>query len=203
MTIERGRDWGWPGRLPSDAPVVSTDAELGRVIAAHRSAATPLGPIGVVGGDLCRTVGGTGNRDRLYGSEAMTLPIDVIEVRIGNDVRWAVSSVVARHCLYLGHVTAVMNGEWLGRFDVGVRAHPNDGLADVVEANLSVGEWWKARRRLPLGAHVPHPAIAERRLRTAEIALPSRMPIYIDGIKTAVSKSFGITMIPDAALIVV
>ena len=64
-----------------------------------------------------------------------------------------------------GPIVAVMNVDRLGRWDVAPRAHPNDGALDVVEVDAAMGvrARWQARRRLPTGTHVPHPAIRTRR----------------------------------------
>ncbi len=56
-----------------------------------------------------------------------------------------------------------MNAQWIGSWDVAPRSHPNDGLLDRCEGDLSLDDRWKARGRLPSGTHVPHPGIAEQR----------------------------------------
>jgi diacylglycerol kinase family enzyme len=73
-----------------------------------------------------------------------------------------------------------MNAEFLGAWTVAPRAHPGDGLLDVVDADLPFSERWEARRRLPYGTHVPHPRITVRRTATAELEL-SGLRVRLDG----------------------
>jgi diacylglycerol kinase family enzyme len=107
--------------------------------------------------------------------------IDVGAV-IVNRQRFAfVAHVIARSRGWSGPVFAVMNSEWLGDWIVAPRAHPGDGYFDLVEARLSVGDRIKARRRLPTGTHVPHPAIHVRKITTTEIPFGTSRCVYVDG----------------------
>ncbi len=65
MTIEKGQDWGEVGPLPDDGVVVRSDAEARAVVTAARRANEEVPPLGLLGGDLCRTVGGRGDEARL------------------------------------------------------------------------------------------------------------------------------------------
>jgi len=56
MTIEKGEAWGSPGTLPSDGLVVRSDAEARAIVEQARRAAEPVPTLGLLGGDLCRTV---------------------------------------------------------------------------------------------------------------------------------------------------
>ena len=61
-----------PGALPAGGVVVTTDAEARAVVEPARRAGEPLPPLGLLGGDLCRTVGGTRRRGaRLAAADAM------------------------------------------------------------------------------------------------------------------------------------
>ena len=62
----KGEAWGEPGGLPAGGVVVPVDAEAasGRRPRARR-AGEPVPPLGLLGGDLCRTLGGTGDEGRL------------------------------------------------------------------------------------------------------------------------------------------
>ena len=62
MTIRKGEPWGQPGPLPSHGVVVSSDRQARAIITAARRASEPIPPLGLIGGDLCRTLGGTGHR---------------------------------------------------------------------------------------------------------------------------------------------
>ena len=159
MTIEKGRPWGWPAALPEDGVVVRSDAEARRLVeAARRGGRTPP-VLGLLSGDLCRTVGGKGVEERLHSSEASTLPTDLGSVLIDGRQYWFVAHLVARRSWWRGRVVAMMNAQWIGPWDVAPRSHPNDGLLDVLDADLGLGDRWKARSRLATGTHMPHSGI--------------------------------------------
>ncbi|HUQ64341.1 MAG TPA: hypothetical protein VM121_11350, partial [Acidimicrobiales bacterium] len=58
MPIEKGRAWGAPGPFPADGFVVGSDAEARAVIENARNKREPLPALGLLGGDLCHTLGG-------------------------------------------------------------------------------------------------------------------------------------------------
>ncbi len=61
------------------------------------------------------------------------------------------------------------------------RAHPNDGLLDVLDGDLSFDDRLKARRRLLTGTHVPHPGIAQQRVPAVQFELDRPTPVWLDG----------------------
>ena len=61
MTVRRGRDWGDVGPLPKNGVVVATAAELRGLVSEIRRAGGELPPVGLLEGDLCRTLGGRGD----------------------------------------------------------------------------------------------------------------------------------------------
>lgn len=198
MTIEKNRLWGTHSPLPADAPIASSDAELGALIA-HVD-----GPVGLVGGDLCRTVGGTGDRERLRSDEAMTLPCDVVSVELDGRAATAVAHVVLRRSWWRGPMVAAMNAQFIGPWDVAPRSHPNDGVVDVLAVDeMSIDQRWKARRRLPSGMHVPHPAIRQSRAGSWERRFDRPIRVWIDGVPHGRATHVTITVRPDALLIVV
>ena len=201
MTIRRGEDWGVRGPLVDGASAVSTDAELAALVAAARGVG--LREAGLVGGDLCRTVAGRGDRDRLRTTEARRLPIDVGTVALdGGAPRVFVAHVIAGRRLR-GPVMAAMNAQFYGRWDVAPRAHPNDGRLDVLEAQLRAGDRWKAWRRLPRGAHVPHPGLAERRITEGEVTLGHAVPVRIDGRPAGRATTLQFRCVADALTVVI
>jgi diacylglycerol kinase family enzyme len=82
---------------------------------------------------------------------------------------------------------------------VAPRAHPNDGLVDLVEfaAAMGPGERWKAWRRLPAGAHVPHPAIKARRASAFQLDAGGRH-VWIDGVDLGPAGTLSVRVEPDA-----
>src|SRR5947207_12742551 len=117
MTIEKGRPWGTPGVLPPDGIVVHTDREARAIVEHARRTAEPIPTIGLLGGDLCRTVGGAGDEARLQSADAVHLPVDIGAVLIDGRLHWFVAHLVARKRWWRGRIYAAMNAEYLGRWD--------------------------------------------------------------------------------------
>ncbi|HEX9258793.1 MAG TPA: hypothetical protein VF855_04595, partial [Acidimicrobiales bacterium] len=182
MTIERGRPWGEPGGLPEGGVIVRDDTQARMVVEPRRRAGEALPVLGLAGGDLCRTVGGTGDEARLRGPSGQRLPVDLGSVLVDGRQHWFVAHLVARRGWWWGRLVAVMNAQFLGRWDVAPQSHPNDGRLDVVDADLRLGDRWKAWRRLPAGLHVPHPAIRVQRVSALQLEFDRPMDVYLDGM---------------------
>ena len=204
MTVEKGVPWGAPGPLPPDAVVVRSDAEARAALEAARRDRHDFPPLGLLGGDLCRTLGGRGDETRLRGGHAVVAPADVGEVLLDGRVRYFVAHVVVRKGWWRGPVVAAMNAQFLGRWDVAPRAHPGDGLLDVVEVDpaMGVGERWKAWRRLPAGTHVPHPSIAVKRVPAIQLDVDG-LGVWLDGERQPPAHALSIRLRPDALRIAV
>ena len=122
-----------------------TDAEARAVVERARRAGEPIPPLGLLGGDLCRTLGGTGDEARLRSSEAMQLPVDLGAVLDRRPAALVRRPLVARKGWWRGRIFAAMNAEFLGRWDVAPRSHPNDGVLDTFDVTMPLGERLKAR----------------------------------------------------------
>lgn len=203
MTIERGAAWGAPGRLPPDGVVVHSDVEARRVVESCRRAGERVPTIGLLGGDLCRTLGGTGNPERLRTDDATTFDVDVGAALVDGRPHWFVAHLVARRSWWRGRLVAVMNAQWLGAWDLGPKAHPGDGLFDVSDANLSFNDRWHARRRLPLGTHLPHPDITTTRVAAWQTDLDPPLDVWLDGEKVVRARTLSVRIEPDALMVVV
>lgn len=204
MSIRRGEAWGGPGPLPADGVRAHTDAEVRDVVERARRAGTDPVPVGLLGGDLCTTVGGRGDMARLTSPDATRLVVDVGRVRLdGGPALHFVAHLVARRSWWHGRILAVMNAAWIGRWNVAPRAHPGDGFLEVLDADLSLGDRWKARSRLPLGTHVPHPGIATSRTRGATFDLGRPRAIWLDGVHAGRARVVEVTLEPDALAVVV
>ncbi len=203
MTIEKGRSWGEPGPLAADGVVVRTDAEARAAVEAARRAGGPIPELGLLGGDLCRTVGGRGDEARLRSVDAVRLPVDVGSVLVDGRLHRFVAHLVARRSWWRGRVVAVMNAQWIGAWDVAPKSHPNDGLLDVFDGDLSLDDRWKARRRLLTGTHVPHPGIAQRRVAALQVDFDRPTPVWLDGERVGEARSLAIRIEPDAVTCVV
>ena len=188
MTIRKGHEWGISVDRPADLVGLASDA----AVAAHVGD-TPVSP---TAGDLYLTLGAPDpNR-----SVMQRLEVDAIRVVLDEGTeRWAIAHVIARRSWWRGPVVAAMNVGQIGSWQVSTRAHPNDGLADVVEvdARMSVRDRWAARRRLPSGAHVPHPHVATRRVASDrwDFARPTR--VWVDGVDVGRARRVAIDVVPD------
>jgi len=203
VTIERGRDWGRAGPLPDDGVVVRSDAEARAVVTAARRAGEAVPPLGLLGGDLCRTLGGRGDEARLHTSEAPRLTVDLGAVLVDGRLHWFVAHLVAHQRFWKGPIFGAFNAQWLGDWDVAARAHPGDGQLEIVEAELSLGDRLKARRRLPHGLHVPHPGIHIRRATATQVDLAERTKVWLDGVLLGPARTLSLRVEPDAVLVVV
>lgn len=203
MTIRKGSSWGEPGTLPVGSPVVDDDAGLRHLLEHARRRGAPLPTVGVVGGDLCRTVGGPGDRSRLEHG-GVVLPIDLGRVAIDGAEYWFCAHLVARRRWWWGRAAVVMNAQWFGAWDLGPRAHPNDGLLDLTDGRLPLGDRAEARRRARTGTHLPHPALRTARTAHHELTFERPVGVWLDGERVAnAARHLVIDVEPDAATIVV
>lgn len=202
MTIRKGEPWGTPGALPAGGVVVGSDAEARAVITEARRRGDPVPAIGLTGGDLCRTLGGPGERERLFGDHAITFPIDLGEVLIDGRLHVFVAHLIARNRGWTQAYVA-MNAQWRRGWNLGPRAHPNDGLLDTYDAAVPVADLAKIHRRLPTGSHLPHPGIRERRTRAAQMEFARPRRVYLDGEHVGSARVLSVRVEPDALTVVV
>jgi YegS C-terminal NAD kinase beta sandwich-like domain len=205
VTIRKGEAWGEAGGLPADGVVVRSDAEARAAATAARRAGRPVPTLGLLGGDLCRTLGGRGDEARLRSGAAARVPADLGSVLVDGVQHWFVAHLVARRSWWWGRIVAAMNAEFLGGWDVAPRAHPGDGLLDVVDvaAAMSLGDRLRARRRLPSGGHVPHPAITVIRRAAVQVDFDRTTPVWLDGERVGDARRLSIRIERDALVCVV
>ena len=202
MTVAKGRPWGEPGPLPEGAVVVRTDAEAGAVLEAARRRQAPFPALGLLGGDLCRTLGGTGDEARLRSPAAVRYPVDVGEALVDGVVRLFVAHLVARSRGW-GRAFVAMNAQWRGPWNLGPRAHPGDGLLDTYDARLGPRDRVLVNRRLALGAHLPHPGVAERRTAALQVDLGRPLGLELDGRPAGRARVLSLRARPGALTVVV
>jgi hypothetical protein len=203
MTIRKGEPWGAPGALPPDGVVVTSDVEVADLVTAARRDRHDPPVVGLAGGDLCRTLGGRGDRERLGSGEAMTFPIDLGEVLLDGGLHVFAAHLVARRRLWVGRAVVVMNAAWLGDLNLGPKAHPNDGLLDVTEARLRPGELLAVRRRARSGSHLPHPRLTMRRTGAEQVRFERPTPVWLDGRRVGSFREISVRAAPDALTVVV
>jgi hypothetical protein len=204
MAIGKGQPWGEAARLPPAGVVVASDAEARRVLEESRSRRVPLPVLGLVGGDLWRTLGGSGagNPERLFSDEAMTFTVDLGEVLVDGRLHLFVAHLVARSRSWRRALVA-MNAQWRGAWDLGPKSHPNDGLLDTYDARLALPDLWKVRARLASGTHLPHPGIKERRVAALQVEFDRPLAVELDGVAIGRARNLSMRVEPDALTIVV
>jgi hypothetical protein len=203
VTIERGQDWGRRVDRRSDVVEVAGDAEAGALVTEARRAGQPVPTLGLLAGDLRRTLGRTDAVTRL-GPEVSEFTVDLGVVTVAGEDHWFVSHVVARRSWWRGEVAAAMNAQFLGSWDVAPRGHPNDGRLDLLRVGEMGGrERWKAWRRLPSGTHVPHPGIEMRPIADAEVPLSRALIVRVDGVPVGSTDLLMLRVEPDALTVCV
>lgn len=203
MAIKKGEEWASRGALPEGGVVVADDAEAHHVVCAARRANLPVPPLGLLSGDLCRTMGGIGDEARLHSPQAIVAVCDIGSVLLDGRIHWFVSSLVARGPWWRGRALVVMNAAWLGEWNVAPKAHPGDGLLDALDIRVSPMQWRAVKRRLPVGDHLPHPAIAVRRTGALQIELERPLEVWLDGVPAGRARDLSVRVEPDALTVVV
>ena len=198
MPIHKGEPWGETGPLPPDAVIVRSDAEARAVVTEARRAGTGIPPLGLLGGDLCRTLGGNGDEGHLRSGQATLVPVDLGAVLVDGRLHWFVAHLVARRSWWRGRVVIAMNAQFLGRWDVAPRGHPNDGRLDVLDGDVPLGTRRQVRSRLITGTHLPHPGIEERHVQALQVDLARPTPIRLDGDLIGEARSLSLRVEPDA-----
>jgi len=200
--ISKGSSYGEPGPLPTDGVIVRSDAEARAVVEPAVRAQHKVPPLGLLGGDLCRTLGGPRDEAHLRSPDAMCFPIDLGEVLIDGRLHFFVAHLAAHSRLW-GEAFVAMNAQWLGRWELAPRSHPGDGLLDTYQARLSVGERLKVRGRLHGGGYLPHPGIRERRAPAVQVELTRPLPVWLDGKPEGRVRNVSVRVRPDALTVVV
>ena len=202
VTIEKGKPWGGPGALPAGGVVVHSDAEARAVLEKARVDGRPFPALGLLGGDLWHTLGGTRDESRLLSEHAVTFPVDLGEVLVDGRLSLFVAHLVAHTPLWSRGFVA-MNAQWRGPWNLGPRAHPGDALLDTYDVRLRPGDLTKVRARLHHGTHLPHPRIQERRAKALQIELPRPLPVELDGERIGTGRVLAVRVEPDALTVVV
>ena len=133
----------------------------------------------------------------------MTFPVDVGRLELDGQSHWFVAHAIARGPLWLGRAVVVMNAQWLGEWDLGPKAHPDDALLDVTDGALPPGDLLEARKRVRLGTHLPHPALQTSRVAQLDLTLDRARTIWLDGDRIGRSRRLLIEVEPDALHVVV
>ena len=187
MTIKPGQQWGDAASVTADL-VVASDRKMSRALDAARAHNEPFPTFRVTGGDLLRTLGG---------ASGLAFPLDVGEVLLDGRLHFFTAHLLLQPQGWRRFVVA-MNTPWMGEWNFGPKAHPNDGVLDVYDANLNLFEWRKVRARLTAGAHLPHPRIESHRTKAMTFEFPKPAAVKLDGEEFGTAKHVAIRVLPDA-----
>lgn len=184
MVIGKGEAWGEPCVPPPDLVTAADDAELGSLAAEAFADGRRL-VAEVRSGDLAATLGvragdGSGGTRAVEDRMAFTIDLGFASLDDG-EPRPFVAHLVAHRTLWAGSFVVVMNAAWLGRWYLGPRAHPNDGLLDITEGSLSLRQRLLARSRVRTGSHLPHPELRATRKATWEGRFDRPTEVVLDG----------------------
>lgn len=183
MKLTPGDDWGAAEPVPHDAIWVSTDSEARQLVVTARRSNTSLPRLCLTGGDLARCLGGGRGAHKLREAGATHVRVDVGAALIDGRTDWFIAHLVARHWWLRGRIVVVANTDFLGHWNIAPRAHPGDGLLDLLDSDLSLSDRIEARRRLPSGTHLPHPGIRYERRQAFQASFDRPTPIRLDGTK--------------------
>ena len=178
--------------------IVGSDAEASVALAAARKERRPFPALGLLGGDLCRTLGGGGSPEL----QGVRFSVDLGEALLDGRLHLFVAHMVARTRLWTRAFVA-MNAQSLGSWNLGPRAHPNDGLLDTYDVRLARSQLLPVRSRLHHGAHLPHPGIKERRTAALQVELEHPLPVRLDGVRTGKARVISVRVQPDALTVVI
>lgn len=192
MTIRPGQPWGDPVAPDLEAVVVSSDRAISRALDDARKRSQPFPTFRLAGGDLFTTLGG---------ATGMAFSVDAGEVLLDGRVHYFAAHLLLQPRRWR-HFVVAMNAPWMGEWNFGPKAHPNDGVLDVYEANLNRFEWRQVRARLRTGSHVPHPRIESHRTKAMTFEFPGGAAVAIDGESVGTAKHVAIRVIPDALTVV-
>ena len=133
----------------------------------------------------------------------MRFPVDLLRVEADGRSFTAIAHVLVRRSWWRGPIVALMNADHLGRWDVAPRAHPNDGLADVIDVDpmMGVRARWQAWRRLSTGTHLPHPLMHNRRTTAESWTFERPLRLWVDGVARGTVRSLRVTVEPDGATV--
>ena len=195
-----GADWGEAGEVPADARTAASDAAAGEIVADARRANRPIPAVVLTGGDLARTLGvvEAGAAPPAAAATGTRVAVDVGAALIDGRLHWFVAHLVARRSWWRGRLLVAANASFIGRWNAAPRSHPGDGRLDVFDASPPLSVRLAARRRLPSGTHVPHPAITQRRISAAQYDLDPSLDVYVDGRRLGRAATLSLRVEPGA-----
>ena len=198
MPLSRGADWGGSGPPPGGYVLAASDLEVRRIVTRARSSGADIPVIKLTGGDLWRSLGGR-NPERPFSENSTTVGVDVGSALLDGQIYWFIAHLVARRTWFSGRCWVAANSSHYGSWNLAPRAHPGDGLLDLLDSDLPLFQRLQAQRRLHAGIHVPHPGIAYKRLPASQVTFPKAVPVYLDSERVGTFRNVSVR-IEESAL---
>jgi hypothetical protein len=218
--IEKGKPWERPATAPAEWQVQGDDAALAAAVRDHPGARVAFAAD--ARSDLARAIGlaGIGSGTVELGVDALSVAADGRELfgvnmavvgTAPDRANWLTASPHLRvevdgRVVHDGPATAVViaSGQFLRGADVVPRGHPGDGRAEVHVYAVARGQRSALRRRLPQGAHLPHPDVTQAVGRRVEVVAARRpVGLELDGVGLPAATRVTVEVVPEAFLIVV
>lgn len=195
MTIRPGAEWGREVEHDRSIPSARTERRLTR-----RWERGSSSPIFLASGSLRLALGlrWRGRRQRVE----ITCDLLVVGLERGHRRRslHALGNVVVCERGVRPRMHVISNTGWWARRRITPRAHPNDGLLDVLVVSREIG--WAQRlrglRRARRLDHLPHPGLAVSRDRTYVVEDRGVLVVWVDGRFVGFADRIEATVIPDA-----
>jgi len=192
--IKRGEEWGVATTCTPSDVLVSGDHGLALSSIEFR--------LIVNGGDIAHSLGDP--KRPVVGDSCTEVSIDALRVLITLRNGTTQTKIAASHVMIggwlRGRLVCVSNGGFIGAKNVSPRAHPNDGLFDVMSLDSSMGlqQRVRARHKSILGTHTPHPLVKTSRARSIDFSLAARTEaLRIDGRRIPSWSNVQIEIVPD------
>lgn len=205
MTIRKGEEWGTRIVAPDVITQVGGDRAIAILSSDH--------VMSIFEGDLFEALGCP--HVVKPGNTCTLLEIDALQCRITFQ-DGTVRTELAASCIEIGKFTprigrssryiCISNAGIVKGRNLTPRAHPNDGIFDVLEISpdISFRNRLQAFKRASTGTHIPHPDISTKRLSECEYFNSGGNEVLrIDHAKIPSWQSFHITVLPDYWKIVV
>ena len=192
--IKRGEQWGVSTTRVQADIIVNGDLGLASSSTHNR--------LILNGGDIAHSLGDP--QAPAIGDGCTEVSIDALRVSITSKNGSTQTLIAASHIMIgdwlRGRLICVSNSGFIGQTNVSPRAHPNDGLFDLmtIDPRMGIQQRLRARKKSILGTHTPHPLIDTSRARSIEFsARTGSEPLRIDGQRIPSWNALQVEIIPD------
>ena len=204
MTIRKGEHWGESCSAPSGLIEFSNERALG----IHIRDVGVIAAAVLKSGTLTRALG----VNSLLGERSqIKVVVDLIKIRFVDvagceRADFAVGSVLIGRKPWLGEICIASNSGYLGKRELMPKAHPNDGVFDLLIVHRAMGlrDRLQALRRVNTSNHIPHPDLSVKQASVFAWpgdldGLPSaRCRLNVDGESLGLISSVKLEILPDA-----